>query len=384
MCSVGGVLKGREIVCFSGEWEGDPLSSAHVMRILARENRVLWVESAPRRTADVAATFRNLSGAMHGLQERHPNLQVLTPLALPFEGNDLVRAANAALLKAQVLRAMQKLGFREPISWSFTASSAPVAGTLGESLVVDQSGDELGDAGGREGRQLERRLLLNADVVLCFSSSLRADKERFHPQTHLVRHGVDLEHFARALDPGTTVPPDLRGEPGPVIGFWGRLGEWIDLDLVRYVADAFSGGTVVLLGASAIDLKPLQRARNVRVLRPRPYADLPRFAKAFDVALLPHRLTPLTLAADPLEVREFLAAGLPVVSTALPEVERLGLCRIGRDPDEVVRHIGAAIAAGPGPSPERAAQMKGEGWEARVAELEQVVATALSKRKRAA
>src|SRR5262249_41896542 len=79
------------------------------------------------------------------------------------------------------------------------------------------------------------------------------------------------------------------------------------------------------------------------------------------VALMPFRVNQLTLAANPLKVREYLAAGLPVVSTAIPEVERLGVCRIGKDVDGVVREIAAAISAGAGPSEVRAAPMRSDG-----------------------
>ncbi|HEX4382328.1 MAG TPA: glycosyltransferase family 1 protein, partial [Myxococcales bacterium] len=107
-------------------------------------------------------------------------------------------------------------------------------------------------------------------------------------------------------------------------------------------------------------------------------------AKAFDVALMPFRVNELTLNANPLKVREYLAAGLPCVSTAIPEVERLEVCRIGKDPDDVVRQIAAAISAGAGPSEVRAAQMRSEGWEARVADMQEIVAAALAERKRKA
>jgi glycosyltransferase involved in cell wall biosynthesis len=158
----------------------------------------------------------------------------------------------------------------------------------------------------------------------------------------------------------------------------------VDVELIRHVADAYSGGTVVLVGNSTADLKPLEGARNIRVLGRKPYADLPRYAKAFDVALMPFRVNELTLAANPLKVREYLAAGLPVVSTAIPEVERLGVCRIGKDADGVVREIASAIAAGSGPSEVRAAQVKSEGWEARVGEMQEIVTAAVAGRKKQA
>jgi asparagine synthase (glutamine-hydrolysing) len=387
-----GALKGRDIVCFSNDWDGDPLSKMHAMKILARDNRVLWVNSIgnrrPTATArDARRIVKKVSGAMQGIQERHPNIWVLTPLAIPFYGSELIRAANGMLLKAQVQNAMQQLGFKDVISWSFLPSSAPVSGTLGESLVVYHCVDEFSafsDAPGNQIRELERRLLLKSDVVICSSEKLRADKARVNPNAYLVQHGVDLEHFAKAYDPSTTIPDDLRGAPGPIIGFWGLIADWVDLMLIRHVADAFSGGTVVLIGNSTTDMKPIDGARNIRFLGRKPYADLPRYARAFDVALMPFKVNELTLASNPLKVREYLAAGLPVVSTAIPEVERLGVCRIGKDADGIVREISAAIAAGPGPSEVRAAQVRGEGWEARVAEMQEIVVAALAGRKKQA
>src|SRR6267142_2856292 len=387
-----GALKGRDIVCFSNDWDGDPLSKMHAMKILARENRVLWVNSIGNRrptasARDVKRILKKLSGAMQGLQERHPNIWVMTPLAIPFYGSELGRAAYGALLRFQVQSAMRQLRFEDVISWSFLPSSAPVSGTLGESLVVYHCVDEFSafsDAPAQEIRELERRLLLRSDVVICSSEKLRADKARVNPNAHLVQHGVDLEHFAKAFHPATTIPDDLKNAPGPIIGFWGLLADWVDLQLIRHVADAFSGGTVVLLGNSTTDLKPLDGARNIRMLGRKPYADLPRYAKAFDVALMPFRVNELTLAANPLKVREYLAAGLPVVSTAIPEVERLGVCRIGKDADGVVREIAAAVASGAGPSEVRAALMRSEGWEARVAEMQEIVAAALGVRRKAA
>ena len=387
-----GPLFGRDIVCFSNDWDGDPLSKMHAMKILARENRVLWVNSIGNRkptasARDLRRMAKKLAGAASGIQQRHPNIWVLSPLAIPFYGSELVRAANGALLRAQVKRAMDKLGFKDPISWSFLPSSAPVSGTLGEELVVYHCVDEFSafsDAPAQQIRELERRLLAKADVVICSSEKLRADKARANANSHLVQHGVDLEHFARAYDPRTTVPDDVKKLPGPVIGFWGLIADWVDLRLIRHVADAFSGGSVVLLGSSTTDMSPLSGARNVHFLGRRPYADLPRYAKAFDVALMPFKVNELTLAANPLKAREYLAAGLPVVSTAIPEVERLAMCRIGADADSVVREISAAIAAGAGPSEVRAAQVRGEGWEARVLEMQDIVASALDSRKKAA
>src|SRR5687768_15613417 len=113
-------LRGRDLIVFSNDWDGDPLSKVHIMRILARDNRVLWVNSignrAPKANAhDLNRIWKKLSSFAEGIREVERNIFVLAPLAIPFYGSEGVRTANRHLLRAQVLRAMRGLGFRRPI-----------------------------------------------------------------------------------------------------------------------------------------------------------------------------------------------------------------------------------------------------------------------------
>src|SRR5206468_9422728 len=132
-----------------------------------------------------------------------------------------------------------------------------------------------------------------------------------------VRHGVDVDHFSRALDPSTEVPAEMRGLPGPVIGFFGLLADWVDVPLVAALAASRPEWSFVLVGKAASDVGALQRLPNVRLLGRKPYAELPRYCKGFDAAVLPFKVNTLTLRANPLKIREYLAAGLPVVATPL-------------------------------------------------------------------
>jgi glycosyltransferase involved in cell wall biosynthesis len=183
-----------------------------------------------------------------------------------------------------------------------------------------------------------------------------------------VRHGVDHAHFRQALDPQTIVPQDLAHLPRPVIGFFGLIADWVDLDLMAHVAGQFPAASLVLLGKITTDVSALERQPNVHFLGRKPYAQLPAYCKGFDVALMPFRINELTLNANPLKVREYLAAGLQVVSTQIPEVEVLGLCRIGADRDSFVREVKAALED-PGPSVTLSEAVREESWEARFAEI---------------
>jgi glycosyltransferase involved in cell wall biosynthesis len=383
------VLAGRDIVCFSNDWDGDPLSKTHIMRILSRENRVLWVNSlgnrAPRATAsDAARMWKKLRAAASGLREVEPNIHVLTPVYVPAYGTDAVRALNRRLVRAQVRAAMRALGMSRPISWSFLPSAAAVAGTLGEERVIYHVVDEFSafsDASTHVA-ELERLILRRADLVIASSERLLESKRRVNRSAVLVRHGVDLAHFSQALDPRVEVPADLARLPRPVIGFFGLVADWIDLELVRAVADAHPSASVVLLGKVITSTAALEGARNVHFLGRKPYGELPAYCRGFDVAITPFRLNELALNANPLKAREYVAAGLPNVCTDLPELRATPGCTIAGTRAEFVAEVGKALATG-GPTRERAELVRGESWEAKVEEIRTHVARLMDGRRAA-
>ncbi len=377
-----------DIVCFSNDWDGDPLSKTHLMRILARDRRVLWVNSlgnrAPRASAaDAAKILRKLRAATRGVVEVERNIHVLSPLYVPAYGSEVALRANRVLVRLQVLAAMRALGISRPISWSFLPSAAPVAGTLDEALVLYHVVDEFSAFSNASAHvaDLERRLLSRADLVVASSRLLLEAKRRVNPRTVLVRHGVDWAHFARACDAGP-IPADLARLPRPVIGFFGLVADWLDLDLVRRVADAYPRASVVLLGKVVTSTAALDGARNVHLLGRKPYADLPAYCRGFQVALTPFKRNALALAANPLKAREYVAAGLPNVCTDLPELRAIPGCTVLADVDAFVGEVGRALSAG-GPNRARSALVRGESWEAKAVEIQAHIAAALDRRRHA-
>jgi glycosyltransferase involved in cell wall biosynthesis len=366
-------LRGQDMLCFSHDWTGDPLSKTHLMRMFARDNRVLWINSIGYRTpslnkADVSRAFRKLAALRNRLREVEPNLFVLNPIAIPAYGSSLVRRLNQRLLKWQICWAMRRLGFRRPIDWVFNPAAAVVAGTLGEEAVIYYCVDEFSAFSGVATAQiadLETQLIKKADAVVVSAEELYKTKAPLNSKTVLVRHGVDFDHFRKALDAETVVPEEIRNLPRPIIGFFGLIADWVDLDLIAAAARRWPHGSVVLLGKVTTDVSALQSLPNVKLLGRKPYTDLPGYSKGFDVALNPFRINRLTLNTNPLKVREYLAAGLPVVSTAIPEVEILGLCRIASNAAEFLAEIEAALAD-PGPSAARSESMREESWQAKV------------------
>jgi glycosyltransferase involved in cell wall biosynthesis len=380
-------LSGRDIVCFANDWAGDPLSKKHVMTRLARRNRVLWVNSlgnrAPRASARdlrriVDKLGRFAAGLAGGPVEVAPNIHVITPLAIPNYRSTLARTLNQLVVRAVVRAAMRTLGFARPLVYSFVPASAWVVRRLGESHVVYHCVDEYSqfDGAGDDIAVLEYELIRKSDLVITCSAPLLSSKRKLNPKTVLVRHGVEQAHFARALDPATPLPADVRDLPRPIFGFYGLLAEWVDLEAMARVAEAWPRGSLVLVGdinnANRAGLARLGGLPNVHFLGRKPYDELPAYCKAFDVALLPFVKNELTENANPLKLREYLAAGLPVVSTDIPEavaVAERGVY-LADGPDAFVTRVEQALSGGAGPNRARSDAMARESWDQKVAEIE--------------
>jgi glycosyltransferase involved in cell wall biosynthesis len=380
-------LVGRDILCFSHDWTGDPLSKTHLMRVLARRNRVLWVNSIGYRTpslnkADFSRAWKKLMAYREPLREVEPNLYVLNPLAVPAYGLSVARTINRIWLKRQVMKAMKRLKFKNPINWVFNPAAAIIAGKLGEQQLIYHCVDEYSAFSGVASGailELERDLLKKADLVIVSAELLRESKSQINPNTVLVRHGVDFAHFREALDTRTEVPAEIANLPRPIIGFFGLIADWVDVELMADVAQHYSHGSLVVLGKATTDVSCL-KLPNVHLLGRKPYESLPAYCKGFDVAINPFRINKLTLNANPLKVREYLAAGLQVVSTDIPEVAVLENCRIGRDREGFLSAIDEALRI-PGPRTHISDSMRAESWESRLNDIAGCLAQNTSVRR---
>jgi glycosyltransferase involved in cell wall biosynthesis len=376
------MLNPIDIICFANDWASDPLSKKQIMTRLARHHRVLWINSINNRRPrlaqkDLRRVAEKLRDFRRGLQQVEERIWVLSPLFVPFHGRSLARLFNRWFLGRQVRRALRQLRFAEPITWTFLPSSADVVGTLGERLVVYHCVDEYGafsDAA-PEIRERERELLAKSRLVLVCSSALLETKRRINPNTHLVTHGVDYEHFRRAADSTTSVAPELEILPRPILGFHGLIADWVDLPLIAAIARQQPQWSIVLVGRPDTDTSPLQGLPNVHLLGHRPYARLPEYLRGFDVALLPFANNELTVNANPLKLREYLAAGLPVVGTPIPEVARFApLVRLASTPEEYIREITAVLESkSVGVSRQRSDRVAGESWDCKVQQIEALV-----------
>ncbi|MHB1420562.1 MAG: glycosyltransferase [Bacillota bacterium] len=158
------------------------------------------------------------------------------------------------------------------------------------------------------------QLLSRADLVFTASDHLYRKYSDVRPHVYLCRNGVDCDHFA-APQP---TPVEIAALPRPIIGYHGALASWVDWELIAGLADSHQHYSLVIIGPPYMMTDFPQRP-NIHYLGYKPYEQLPAYLQSFDVGLIPFRLTDMTRASCPIKMYEYLAAGLPVVSTCLPE-----------------------------------------------------------------
>lgn len=377
-------MRDQNIICFAKDWDEDPTSNNHVMKLLARNNRVLWLNSISMRTPnfrdgrDITKIFRKLRSFAKGPRRVEENLWVYTPIVLPFPHSRVSVAVNRLILRASLRLLRRRFGMSDFQLWTFLPNAVEYVGRLGESCVVYYCIDEWSKFTYLDGPRMalmEEALCRKADVVFATAKSLEERRRPFNPETHLASHGVDYDHFAAALDEKTPVAPELASLSGPILGFFGLIHEWIDLKLVEFLASRHPEWTIALIGKSSVDTSGLNKYANVHLLGRKPYSDLPKYCKAFSVGLIPFEVNELTRNVNPIKLREYLSAGLPVVSTALPEVVYYSdSCSVARDYEEFEQGVMQAIRTD---SPEerrrRSRSMRSETWERKVAELGECV-----------
>ena len=373
------MIENRTILCFASGYDAPPTSKHHVMHLLAERNAVLWVNYHASRTpstsgSDLAWAARKLAQVASGLKRQRPNLYTLTPLVAPLPSSSAARRLNRALLVAQIRRALATVR-RGPLQvWSFTPDIGYLLDDFPAEKVLYYCVDDFASFTGYDREQVlrdEADLCRRADLVVTTSRALQDAKAPLNPNTILVPHGVDYEHFARAVTDDLPVPDDMRGIPHPILGFFGLLRDWVDLDLLAEVARRRPDWHVVLIGDadSGVNLAAYRSIPNMHFLGRRPYAALPAYCRSFDVGLIPFRLNELTRAVNPIKLREYLAAGLPVVSTPLPEVATgLRFVHLAEDADSTVRALDACLRNGHSRQ-ERSRTMAAETWPHKLARI---------------
>jgi glycosyltransferase involved in cell wall biosynthesis len=382
-------LEEKDIVCVGfADWDAELWTNQqHLMSRLAARNRVLFVESLGLRRPQLAGRdlrriARRLRRALRGPRPAD-GLHVLSPLVVPAHGRPGLRALNARLLRAQVRRAVQRLGLTRPVLWSYVPQAEALLDVLDPSAVVYHCVDDIAAQKGVAGaafRAAEARFAARADLVLASAPALAARMRTLSDRVLEAPNVADTALFAEALAPG---PEDsaITALPQPRIVFTGAVvGTKLDLELLAAVARrrpdwAFALVGPVGAGDPGTDVSALHGLPNVHLLGPRPYAGLPAVLRAADAALIPYAVNDLTRSVFPMKVYEYLAAGLPVVATPLPALAGVDAITTASDANAMAGALARALDEdSPARRQARSEAARGHSWDARLEQISRALA----------
>ncbi|HEY8383319.1 MAG TPA: glycosyltransferase family 1 protein [Microvirga sp.] len=326
------------LVCFSHlRWDFVWQRPQHLLSRAAKQYRVLIIEEP---------MFKPGIRAHMDVSQRPQGVTIAVPM-LP-EG---LSHEDVILEQRELVEELIGRDSASPrIFWYYTPMAMAFSSHLEADVTIYDNMDELSLFRGasRELLDLEAALFARADLVFTGGMSLYEAKRNRHHSVHAFPSSIEFEHFVKARSLAEE-PEDQAGIPGPRLGFFGVVDERMDVELLGQVAELRPDWHFVMIGPVVkIDPASLPKADNIHWLGSKDYKELPRYLAGWDVGFMNFALNEATKFISPTKTPEFLAAGVPVVSTPIMDVVRpygeKGLVEIAKTPLEVVRKAEALLA----------------------------------------
>ncbi len=353
-----------------------------------RPQQILSRMAARRRIAFIEEPVFQAPGEAPRLAVREANGVTVVQPHVPPQEEHLPRVSpeNRAIIRSLVAPWLAENGFTSAVRWHYAPMAVYMRDLTEDHAVVYDCMDELAAFKGapEELVDCERALMEEADVMFTGGLSMWLNKKQHHGNCHRFDSGVDVEHFRQATLEETAVPEDAQRLPGPVLGYYGVIDERMDYDAIRALSASFPQGTLLLIGpVTKVDPAELPQAPNIRYLGQRSYSELPRYLKAFDVALVPFADNAATRFLSPTKTLEYFAGEKPVVSSPVKDVVEnyADIVRIARSPEEYVAAVRAALSEESSDRARRGLEKAREKtWDAIVGQMEGLLEEAVRRK----
>lgn len=328
----------RDVICFPViDWHFRVQRPQHVARVLgARGHRVIYLCTRP----DTGAR----ENGFEVLESPAPNVWIVRLCITCKQAPNLYQQrldGDVLAAYADALDAMREaLGIVTPIAIVDLPFWRPLVEALpGAVLIYDCMDHHAGFSTNTDAMLSEEERLLHAADAIVVTSAWLASRLGAKRDVTLIRNGADVQRFAAC-------PMLAPARSRPVIGYLGAISDWFDVGLVARAAKELPDADFVLVGdVTHPDVSAAQRLSNVRFVGEVPYNDAPMHVHGFDVCIIPFLITDLTLATNPVKAYEYLAAGKPVIATAMPELAGMdGMVGIAADHESFISLLRHAVA----------------------------------------
>ena len=366
-------------------------------RFAAAGNRVIFVNSISMGLPSLAnkdllpRVARKLRSYARMARPTPEGVTVVSPPALPFFGSRAARAVNRKLLAMQIRRLARLGGLTRPILWIAIPTAADMIGQFDERVVIYQVSDKY-DANLMDHatnlatiRKLHERAIENADLIFYSGKKLLAEAEQGRERSFLIEQAVDFDHWSPVGSGKLEIAEAVARIPRPRLGYFGAVEPWlIDRELIKRAARERPEWQWIFIGNKSRGVE-IEALPNTRFLPPVTYQELPRYAAGFDVCVLPWDTAhSFTSYGSAIKVREYLATGLPVVISPLPEYEAMSnVLRIARTHDDWFRLVQEALNENdPALARARQAAVADGTWDARAEWVSSLIENALAAKKK--
>jgi len=346
------LLIGRDIIIFSDDWGRLPSTLQHIAKELIKENRIFWIGSLGLRKPNLnLKDFKRAAGKLVNVFSKKKSLEnvdqrspiQLHPFIIPFHNYQLIRYFNKHSLKKKLYQTMELHKIVNPVLLTSSPLVSDIIGEIGESSSHYFCLDDYSKLKGtfKELIDFEYELLQKVDISFSVSDLLVNTRKPSNGKSYFLPQGVDCEHFQKRIN---KIPDQIKNIPKPVIGFFGLISEWINLDVIEKCLNTYSNYSFIFIGKSLRNLDPLKQFKNFFYLGEIQYSILPNYASLFDLGLIPFEVNELTIAANPLKLLEYMSMGIPVLSSDLPEVRKFkDLVFVAKNDNEFVGLIKMSI-----------------------------------------
>ena len=323
----------HDYIFFADDRSSIPTSTMHIADQIAKTNRVFWVNIYTRlpKLSELTKAFRILTrrGAKPAVNQQGVGTAIIsaTPIQFPWFGSP-ARKFNAYFAGRFFRQLVKQYDIQNPVlvtnfpcvvdafrSIRLFAPQAPQVYYCVDDYV------EYPGFNPQHWKAMEQEMFANVDGAIFTSRDLQQKKTRRETLPDLyLPHGVDYEHFACEKTEKKPIEV-LEKLKKPIIGYYATINTWADLPAIAYLAKRFPQCSFVVIGRPMIPLTPLEGLENVLIFGQTSYAELPQYARYFDVGLIPYVQNIYIQAVRPLKLMEYYAAGLPVIATRLANIE---------------------------------------------------------------
>ncbi|MBA64841.1 MAG: hypothetical protein CMG55_03470 [Candidatus Marinimicrobia bacterium] len=322
------------IIIYGPPWDQPAQLSKHQFaKLWSKNNRVLYVES-PINSASFFTRYRE-SLKLWKRYKKGPikvkeNLWISTFFYfIPFRGSkylfgaEWVNKVNQYFLRKKFKKQVKDLKFNNPILIVGSAHILPIIDIFKAEKVIYHCSDDytLVPSFPRSFENIEKKLLTKCDQVVTTADKLKQAKEKFNSNIISIPNGVDIDHFKSTQSTAIKIHENLSSFSKPIIGYVGTIFRWINQDWIKYAAINNKNFNFIFIGPITTNISKLEGISNIYFLGPKPYSELPSYLKAFSIATIPFVIDGVTLKASPIKFYEYLSAGIPIVSTDLPDLK---------------------------------------------------------------